>query len=218
MAGYFIHSLNAEVFQQLVTAPTIQQCLVLADGLLEGLEDALGEYGDDLAADPNKWPTDREALAKSIQNRLASPDWYADFSFGDAVIWGSVLGALQDEPGEQFGIGFQNENDGMLYWDAAEMAAEHGATMMAEEKFGRGGFRNNGKSGTDLELMDTFYLPGEVQKLLSQLEKVRPHFDALRGEDDEPDPEEYEQFFQGLLEPVRKIADQGRVMWVQIDT
>ena len=187
--------------------------------LLDGLEDALTEYQDELAADPTKWPTDRSALATAIQRRLASPDWYADLTYGDAVIWDNyVLSALERDPGEQFGIDFQNENDGMLYWDAAQMAAEHGAPMMAEPKFGGNGFRCSGKSRSDLEFAYTIYLPADVQKLLAQLEQAEPHFAALHEDDDEPESEEHEQFFEGLLEPVRRIADAGRVMWVQTDT
>jgi hypothetical protein len=218
MAGYCICSLDAGVFEQLTTAPTREQCLVLADDLLDGLEEALGEYKGGLAADRGKWPMDREALAQSIQQRLAAPDWYADLTYGDAVIWESVVNALSGSPGEQFGIDFRNENDGMLYWDAAEMAAEHGAPMMAEPAFGNSGFRN-GKPQTDLESLYTIYRPAEVQKLLAQLERARPFFEAMDDDDeDDPLPEAYEQFFDGLLEPVRKIAEEGRVMWVQTDT
>lgn len=216
MAGYSICSLDAQVFQQLTTAPTMEQCLLLADSALHGLDEALDEYSNDLAADPNKWPTDREALAKSIQNRLTSADWYADLTFGDACIWDhNVLGALADEAGQQIGIDFQCENDCFLYWDAAEIAAEHGASMMAEPKFGNNGFRYSGKSRTDLELLHTIYLPADVEKLLQQLEDVLPHFESLP---DEGADGNYAQFFEGLLEPVRRICAAGRVMWVQTDT
>src|SRR5262245_41744510 len=215
MGGYCIYSVDASVFQQLTTAPMIEQCRVLADEMLEVLEDAPREYKGG-SVDPNKWPTDREALTKLLQMRLASPDWYADLTYGDAVIWDSVVSALMYDEGEQTGISCQCENDGMLYWDAAEMAAEHGAPMMAERNFGGGGFRCSGKARTDLELMYTIYLPAEVQKLLAQLEKARPHFEAMvNDDDDERVPEEYEEFFDGLLKPVRKIADAGRVMWVR---
>lgn len=220
MAGYFIYSLNTKTFEQLTTSPTIEQCLALADNVLDGLDEVLDEYSDELAADHAKWPLDRVALAESIKRRLASPDWYADLTYGDAVIWcNQVLGSLQGEVGEQFGIDFRSENDGMLYWDAAEMAAGQGATMMAEPQFGGSGFRNSRKSWSELELNYAFYLPADVQKLLGQLEKARPYFDAMYNEDDdEPESEEHEQFFEGLLEPVRKIAEQGRVMWVETDT
>jgi hypothetical protein len=214
MAGYFIYSLDSDVFRKLTTAPTKEQALVLADSIIDDLADLLDEYGDGDAADPAKWPLDREALAESIRKRLASRDWYADLTMGDAAIWDNLLYNLSDEAGETIGIDFQCENDGFLYWDAAEIAAEHGAPMMAEPKFGNSGFRHSGKSRGDIQLMYTFYLPAQTEKLLRQLEKAVPHFETLPDEEDG----DRDQFFQGLLEPVRRIVAAGRVMWVQTDT
>ena len=215
MAGYNIYSLDAGVFQQLTTSPTIEQCLVLANPIVEDLESLLDEYGDDEAADPKKWPLKRDALAETIRKRLTSPDWYADLTYGDAAIWDQILGQLDDEPGEELGVSFRCENDGFLYWDAANLAAKYGASMMAEPKFGNSGFRSSGKSRGDLELIYTYYLPPQVQQLLQQLEKVAPKFEKLSDDDEEGDRA---QFFTGLLEPVRRIAAEGRVMWVQTDT
>lgn len=216
MAGYNICSLDAQVFRQLTTAPTMEQCLLLADAVLDGLDEAIDEYGDDFAADPDKWPMDREELAKSIQRRLGSADWYADLTFGDACIWDrNVLGALMGEVGLQMGVDFQCENDCFLYWDAAELAAKHGATMMAEPMFGNSGFRYSGKSQTELELSYAVCLPAEVRDLQGQLEKAAAYFEALPDEEDDGNRA---QFFEGLLEPVRRIAEAGRVMWVQTDT
>lgn len=214
MAGYYIYSLDGRVFQQLTTTPTKEQALVLAGSIVDDLEDLLDEYGDDEAADPEKWPLDRAELAEVIQKRLASPDWYADLNFGDAAIWDTVLYSLMDEAGESIGLGFRCENDGFLYWDAAEMAASHGAPMMAEPNFGGSGFRYSGKSQGDIGLTYSFYLPAQTQQLLKQLEKAIPHFEKLPDDDDG----ERAQFFEGLLEPVRKIIAEGRMMWVQTDT
>jgi hypothetical protein len=214
MAGYYIYSLDADVFEQLTTSPTTEQALVLAETIVEELEYLLDEYADEDAADPKKWPRKRPALAESIRKRLASPDWYADMTHGDAVIWEQILRQLDDVPGEQLEIDFRCENDGFLYWDAANLAAKNGASMMAEPKFGNRGFRYSGKSRGDLELMYTLYLPQQVQLLLQQLEKVVPFF-KTQSEEKEGNRD---QFFRGLLEPVRKISAKGRVMWVQTDT
>jgi hypothetical protein len=214
MAGYYIYSLDADAFEQLTASPTREQALVLADSILDGLEDALEEYGDDQAADPSKWPLDRKSLADRIQKRLASADWYADLTYGDAAIWDDMLHNLQDEPGEKLGIDFQCENDGFLYWDAAAIAARHGAPMMAEPKFGNSGFRYSGKSKGDIDLMYSFYLPAQTQILLKQLEKAVPHFETLPDDEDG----DRDQFFRGLLEPAKRIVEAGRVMWVQTDT
>jgi len=215
VAGYTVCSLDSDVFEQLTTSPTREHSLILADAVLDGLDVGLQDYKGDKAADPEKWPLDRELLATFIQERLASADWYADFTMGDASIWDNcLLRALMDESGEQLGIDFRIENDGFLYWDAAEAAAEHGAPMMSEPKFGNSGFRYSGKSRTELELLYTIHLPADVQELLHQLETAVPYFETLPDDDDG----DRVQFFDGLLDPVRSIAKAGRVIWVQTDT
>lgn len=208
MAGYFIHSMDAKVFEQLTTSPTREQALLLADAILDESDDLLRPY--DEAAEPPLWPSNRDVLADRIRERLTREDWYADLTMGNAAIWDEILHLLMDEPGEQLGIDLHCENDGFLYWDAAEMAAEHGATMMAEPHFGNSGFRYSGKSQGELDLMYTIYSVPRTRELLAQLETVIPHFEAL------PDDEEGDraQFFEGLLEPVRQIVAAGRMMWV----
>jgi hypothetical protein len=193
MAGYFIYSLDGEKFQQLVTNPSPEQGLILADALLQNLDDILSEIDEDDedAADLKKWPADRDKLAASIIIRLAKPDWYSDLTMGDAAVLDSIVHSLTDEPGQQIGIDFRAENDGFLYWDAAGIAYKKGAKMMREPLFGNYGFRYSGKAKSDLDLMYTLYLPAQVQQLLKQLESVRPHFETLP---DEPDGDR-DQFF-----------------------
>lgn len=214
MAGYHIYSLDAAAFEQLTTAPTAEQGRVLAEAVVEDLEDLLDEYFEEDAADPKKWPQNAKRLAESIGKRLAMPDWYADLTLGDSFIWDTILHTLSDEPGEELGLDFRCENDGYLYWDAAIIASKHGAPMMAEPQFGNAGFRYSGQSKGDVDLLYTFYLPAQVRQLLAQLEKAVPHFETL-PEDEEGDRD---QFFRGLLDPVKQIAADGRVMWVQTDT
>jgi hypothetical protein len=210
MAGFFLYSLDADAFEQLTTAPTKGQCLAAADAVLDDLEDLLSEYDGDDAADPDKWPLDRLALAKAVRKRLVSPDWYVDLTLGDGAIWSDLVFQLIQEDGTDF----RNENDGFLYWDAAATAAKNGAPTMAEPSFGRAGYRYTGVSVTDLDLMYTVFEPDEVQQLLDELEVAAPHFEALPAT-----PEgDRDQFFRGLLEPVRRVAAEGRVLWVQTDT
>lgn len=213
MAGYHIYSLDADVFQQLTTTPTIEQCLILAKPIVKDLGDLLEEYEGVTAADAAKWPRKPAAMAESIQQRLSSQDWFADFTLGDVLIWNTILRQLDDKPGEKLGIDFQCENDGFLYWDAAKIAAQHGAPMMAEPKFGNSRFRYFGRARDGGEEF-SFYVPAQVQQLLQQLELAVPHFETLPEEEGG----DRDQFFDGLLEPVRKIAAAGRVMWVQTDT
>jgi hypothetical protein len=209
MAGYFLYTLDKDVFSQLTTAPTREQGLVLADYLRE----YLASSDDEPSA---MWPGDREALAGLIVRRLALPDWYSDLSYEDAHVWDSVLLSLDGEPGEALGIGFQCSDYESIYWDCAEAAADRGATMVAEPAFGNSGFRYFGKPTSDYSNypMYTLYTPDRARHLLAQLEEVEPHFRSLAGGEGSV----REQFFEGLLPPVRGAVARGRVLWVQTDT
>ena len=162
------------------------------------------------------WPRERAALADLIIRRLAQPDWYSDLSYEDACFWDDVVRALQDEPGERMGIDVQFSDYESIYWDCAEIAAEQGATMMAEPAFGSSGFRFFGKPKIRYGNypMYSLFLPGQAAQLLAQLERVEPHFRSLPGGEGTP----HEQFFEGLLPAVRGAVESGRVLWVQTDT
>jgi hypothetical protein len=218
MAGYFIYSIDNGVFTQLTTSPTTEQGLALADSILEeGIEYYLNDSNDKEAA---RWPKDREALADVIVKRLALAEWYSDLSPNGAEVWDRIIGALDDEPGELIGIGFRCYDYDSIYWDCAEIAAEHGASMMAEPTFGGSGFRYFGKpprkhwSRPTYSPMYSLFVPEQTRTLLSQLEAVEPFFASLPDEEGSP----REQFFEGLLPPVRHAAANGRVLWVQTDT
>lgn len=216
MAGYSMTSFDGQVFQQLTTAPTIEQATLFAEAVgdvKQRLEDA-AEYNKRREPDPALWPLDRKALAEVIRKRLASPDWYADFSSGDAEIWDRVIMDLHGPLGEQLGLHVDFYDDAMIWWNAAWIAAKNGAAMMEESKFGCSGFRYSGKSRSKLNLMYSLYLPSQVQELLKQLETAAPHFEAL------PDEEEGDrhQFFRFLLEPVRDAAMRARVLCIRTDT
>lgn len=212
MAGYFIYSADANVFHQLTTSPTKRQCLAMAESIADDVEYMLDEYEDE--ADPDKWPSDAADLAESIRARLIRADWYGDLTAGDAEIWNTILHELTGETGAEVGLDLRSENDGFLYWDAPALAAKKGAKLMAEPVFGNSGFRFTGKSSSDIDLMYSIHLPERTRELLAQLEAVVPHFEKLP---DVPDGDR-DQFFRGLLEPVRRIVAAGRVMWVQADT
>lgn len=214
MAGYFINSLDPAAFHHLTTAATLSHGLLLADVVLDQLDELMDEYGDEDAATARLWPRDRHALARAIQKRLVAPAWYADFTLGDGTIWDGLLHEMITELDHHLGLDVRAENDGYLYWDAAERAAGLGAALMAEPRFGNYGFRYAGRSRGELELLYTVHLPDVTRTLLRQLEQVAPAFEALPDEEDG----EKAQFVQGLLDPVRRIVAEGRVMWVQTDT
>ena len=215
MAGYYLYTLDNMVFTQLTTSPTKKQGQVLADFLLEELEDLLEESDD--GAEASIWPLDRNALAELIVKRLALPDWYSDLSYDDATIWDSVIHSLSDEPGEAIRIGFQCSDYENIYWDCAEIAEEQGATMMAEPRFGSSGYRYFGKPTDDFANypLYSFFMPDQTQELLAQLDRVEPYFAEL-SDDSEGSPRE--QFFEGLLPTVKYAVEKNRILWVQTDT
>lgn len=209
MAGCFLYTIDNEVFSQLTPSPTREQGLVLADYLREYLADS----DDEPSA---MWPDDRDALAALIVRRLALPDWYSDLAYEDASVRDSVVLSLDGEPGEALRIDFRCSDYESIYWDCAELAAARGATMMAEPAFGNSGFRSFGKPTCDYSNypMYTLYTPGRARKLLAQLEKVEPHFRPPPGGEGSG----REQFYEGLLPPMRGAVARGRVLWVQTDT
>jgi hypothetical protein len=213
MAGYFLYTLDTDVFSQLTSAPTRQQ----GDAIAAFVGEEIDGYRDD-CDDPQafRWPADRAALATLIIERLALPDWYSDLSYDDASIWDSVIFSLQDEPGQSIGIDFQCSDYESIYWDCAEIAAKHGATMMAEPQFGSRAFRYFGKPTSKYSIypMYSLYLPDQTRKLLTQLDSVTAHFEGLPDGEGAP----REQFFEGLLPTVRDAVAARRVLWVQTDT
>lgn len=214
MAGYFLYSLAPGTFERQTTIPTTKECAIIAKAVIEEVQSSLDDYDGSRAADRSKWPTTVGLLATAIRERLAASDWYADFTMGDAYIWERIiLRSWEDEPGKELGLDFECENPGDLRWEVAGIAVERGAMMMAEPAFGNAGFRYSGTSRTKLQLGYTIYLPGEVERLWHQLEKVTPYFELQPARD-----ETRTQFFEGLFEPVRQVFSSGRVMWVQTDT
>jgi hypothetical protein len=214
MAGYFLYSLDGNVFSQLTTSPTRPQALALADAVLDELQGMIDDFLK--PEETSIWSTSREALAEVIQTRLGLSDWYSDLVHGDAVIWEYIIGSLDDKAGKKIGIRYKCENDGYLYWDAPRMAAERGATLMAAAQFGHSGFRYFGVPSNKYSSfpMYSMWTADQTRELLSQLEAVTPYFSTL------PDGEgsDRDQFFKGLLEPVQRVVRQNRILWVQTDT
>jgi hypothetical protein len=213
MAGYYISTIDGEVFSQLTTSPTREQGLVLADYLRQWL----GELDEDDGGRPPPWPDDPKGQANWVTERLARLDWYSDLSYEEATTWDEVVASLRGEPGEIFGIDHQLYDYEGIYWDCAEIAARQGATMMADPTFGGSAFRYFGRPAAPrytVYPMYSLFTPEQARRLLAQLEGVEPHFRALTGGAGSP----REQFFEGLLPPVRDAVARGRVLWVLTDT
>ena len=90
MAGYYIYSIESDVFGQLTTSPTTKQAVVLADWILD-----VERYAHYDLQGNSLWPCDRDAMADILARRLTSSDWYSDLSYADALVWDEIVYSLQ---------------------------------------------------------------------------------------------------------------------------
>ena len=143
-------------------------------------------------------------------------DWYSDLSYANAAVWDEIIFSLQDEPGKAIGLDFKCYDYESIYWDCAEIATAQGATLMAEPSFGSSGFRYFGKPTSEYSNypMYSLFSADQARELLTQLQAVESHFASLPEGEGSP----REQFFEGLLPPVKDVVANGRVLWVQTDT
>ena len=200
MAGYFLYTLDGKVFSQLTTVPTDEQAKACA------------RYVQDRVTKSKAWPRDLDALTAAIKARLAMPDWYDDLSTEDAETWDDVVFSLCREPGDEIGIGFECSDYESIYWDCAEEAAAQGAEMMQEPTFGSSGYRFSGNLAHDYGYYRIYSIldADGVKQLLNQLKAVEPHFAGLPNDGDGC---LHEQFFDGLLPPVKYAAENDRVLF-----
>ena len=126
-------------------------------------------------------------------------------------MWDNIIFGLQEETSEPIGLDFRFPDYESVYWDCVGTAAKRCCKLM--ESFGATAFRYSGMP-KDYDPMYSFYSPDQCKEMLSQLDSMRDHFEAL------PDVEgsDREQFFDGLLPPITFAAKNDRVLWVQIDT
>lgn len=205
VAGYYIYSIDPEVFKQLTTEPTPEQAQILADQILDDSE---------IAAE-SIFNLERDPLAAAIQERLASDDWYSDLSYADGLVWESIIELIRESASESLGIELHTDTDfDSVYWDVCEQAVKHGAKAMAEPNFGNSGFRFFGKPTNEHNPfpMHSIHTPEETKELYKQLRSVQHQFG------DDVDLDTSEEFHEALLLPVQIAAENGRYLWVQTDT
>ena len=209
MAGYLLHSLSNEVFQQLITSPTREQALVLADYMLGDVMPYSDEF--EFFEEPEIWPEDRDALADRIIAHLAQPEWYTGLRIESARKWDLLVQSLRDEPGEALGIDFRYLDDEPISGDCIETKAKLGATMMTD--LGSRGFRYYGKPAAEDWPTYSILLPEMLQTLLIQLEGIETKMESSAGGYGSP----RQQYFDVLMPTVREVIAQGRALWVQTD-
>jgi hypothetical protein len=217
MAGYIIYSLDWDRFRAMVEHPTSAQIAILAQGLDGERENLDGEFDE---GDPILyWPTDADALARVVAERLARADWYGDLSEQGRQLWESAFYvACMSE--EALGLGFRVDSDG-VYWDVINLIVERlgdrpetpGKSAMS--RFGTVPFRYHPPARPRSSYwtpMHSMHTPDEVQRMLAELRSVAPAAEAARDEDVR------QQFAEELLPAVERVAADRRLLFIQVDT
>lgn len=227
-AGYIIYSLDAGKFRAFIERPTNEQLTALGRLMQGGLEEWEGEFDD---GDPvAEWPTDPKALAPIAAKRLAQSDWYGDLSQVAKTLWeGVIFGACMKH--KPIDVGFRQDDEG-IYWDVIKIARKHLGVPAntindtALSTFGTRPFRffpapkakKKGwfsfGSGSDDEWtpMHSMHAPDEVQKMQAELKAAGPAIKAAKND------EAREQYEENLMPALETIVQDGRMLFVQVDT
>lgn len=217
MAGYIIYSLDWPKFTTLVERPTTAQLAVLAKGLIDEREELDDEFDeDDPIAD---WPEDPKSLARVVAERLALADWYSDLSEVGRQLWETAF-YVTCMRSKKLDVGFRVDSDG-VYWDVINLIVKQlgdrpetpGKSTMS--RFGTVPFRYHPparRRSADWTPMHSMHPPDEVRRMLGELRSVAPAVEAAK------DPDVREQFAEELLPAVERVAADGRLLFIQVDT
>jgi hypothetical protein len=218
MAGYIIYSLDWLKFSAMIERPTPAQLTILAQGLVEERANLDGEFDED---DPVLgWPTDADSLAPVVAERLARADWYGDLSEQGSELWESAF-YVTCMRAEDLGIGFRVDSDG-VYWDVINLIVQRlgdqpetpGKSAMS--RFGTVPFRcltpPRQRHTSYWTPMHSMHPPDEVQRMVAELRSVGPAIEAAKDRDVR------EQFTEELLPAVERVAADGRLLFIQVDT
>jgi hypothetical protein len=218
MAGYIIYSLDWPKFTALVERPTPAQLAVLARGLADEREELDGEFDEgDPVAD---WPEDPKSLARVVAERLALADWYGDLSEVGRRLWETAF-YVTCMRSERLDVGFRVDSDG-VYWDVINLIVERlgdrpetpGKSAMS--RFGTVPFRcpapPRQRYSSGWTPMHSMHPPDEVRRMLAELRSVAPAVEAAK------DPDVRQQFTEELRPAVERVAADGRLLFIQVDT
>lgn len=217
MAGYIIYSLDWPKFTALVERPTPAQLAVLAKGLADEREELDGEFDeDDPIAD---WPEDPKSLARVVAERLTRADWYGDLSEVGRQLWETAF-YVTCMRSKKLDVGFRVDSDG-VYWDVINLIVKRLGDRpetpgkSAVSRFGTVPFRYHPtakRRSSDWTPMHSMHPPDEVQRMLAELRSVAPAVEAAK------DSDVREQFTEDLLPAVERVAADGRLLFIQVDT
>lgn len=217
MAGYIIYSLDWQKFSAMVERPTESQLRTLAEVVVEIRDEFEGEFEAD---DPVlHWPADVPSLAPIVAQRLALADWYGDLSTEGKNLWEATIssGCMNRK---ELNVDFRVDSDG-FYWDVIEVAwralgiKPNGEGTAALAAFGQRPFRcflPPARSFTDWHATHSMHPPEEVQRMLAELQSIRG---AIVGSGN---GDAIDQYDAELLPSMERIASDGRLLFVQVDT
>jgi hypothetical protein len=218
MAGYIIYSLDWDKFRAMIEHPTAAQLAILAQGVADERDNLDGEFdeGDPILG----WPKDAEGLAPFVAERLTRTDWYGDLSEQGRQLWESAfyVTCMRED---DLGIGFRVDSDG-VYWNVINLIVERlgdepetpGKSAMS--RFGTVPLRcpapARQRYSSYWTPMHSMHPPDEVQRMLAELRSVAPTVESVT-DDDIP-----QQFTEELLPAIERVAADGRLLFIQVDT
>jgi hypothetical protein len=219
MAGYFLYSLDWNKVNQLIETPSREQLLAFAKCLADELDKADGdlEEGDSIL----EWPVKTEELCEVIKERLSLSDWYGDLSDEGKEIWQQTLWSFFcDNNMEEFGFRVESNS---IYWDVIEIIREHhnmpGNQIVDDplSHFGNRPYRYHLDPNRKLKFSDwtawhSMHTPEEVKWLLQALTEAESAVRKAKSADVLSDYEDE------LMPAIEKIAKEGRMLFVHVDT
>lgn len=166
-----------------------------------------------------RWPKNPESLLPIVAERLGQEDWYGDLSEQGKQLWETAfyLSCMRES---DLDIEFRVDSDG-VYWDVIDLILTElgdqpetpGESAMS--RFGTVPFRYHPVARSPQAYwhpMHSMNPPDEVQRMVTELESVAPAVQASKNSDVQ------EQFTGELLPAIKKVADDGRLLFIQVDT
>ena len=219
MAGVIIYSLDWPKFNALVERPTPAQVMFLAEGIANERKYWSGNFDE---CDPvMNWPVDAESLAPFVAMRLDCAYLCTDLSLQEQMLWETTFsGKCMNS---NLDVGLREDIEGVYFDVIALIASQLGdrpGTLgkSAMSRFGTAPFRYYASAvpldldRSDWRPMHSMHTPDEVRQMLSELRSVTPVVEAAK------DPDVREQFRMELLPAIEQIANEERVLFIQVDT
>ena len=215
MAGYVLYSLDTDKFKRLIEYPSSDEMEVLASLLAGGFKQLRRDFE---AGEPIlRANADDDSRIQFITNRLPLNDWYGDLSEAGKNLWEGLIFEACYEC-DEIDVGFYpNCGDG-ISWDVIETAFEalgvpdDAVGDIALSRFGTWPFRYHPKPKDRFDSSHSMHTTAEVKRMIVELKSIESAMSEL---DDEDTVSDYGDL---LLPTLEAIADEGRMLFVFVDT